>query len=169
MGGVDVMDLVDWLRAQLDEDERVAVAAPSGPWVWQRRASDDDDEELVSHTARWWPPSYGQPIPAEGYPTTVLGAAAQGANPYLNIEDGAAEHIAAWDPARVLAEVKAKRAVLEAHDQRRHHCPLPIIKGALGQLWDLDDTEPAPACWTVLLLAQPYAERPGWQPEWSVS
>ena len=30
------VDLVQWLRAQLDEDERIARAATQGDWVWSR-------------------------------------------------------------------------------------------------------------------------------------
>lgn len=115
-----ISDLIEWLRAQLDEDERIALAAPGGVYLGDYASEAEGDYAL------------------------------------------------AFDPARVLAEVKAKRAVLEAHDLRQHHCPLPILKHALGQLWDLHDPEPAPVCWTVLLLAQPYAGRQGWQPEWSV-
>jgi hypothetical protein len=55
-------------------------------------------------------------------------------------------HIARWDPARVLAEVEAKRKILSMYEdytaERRH----------LG-----------PVIWA---LAQPYAGRPGWREEW---
>jgi len=59
-----------------------------------------------------------------------------------------AMHIARWDPARVLAEVKAKRAILdewrEYPAERRHLNPV---------IWH---------------LAQPYAGRPGWREQWGL-
>lgn len=101
--------LVEWLREQLDEDERVASAErpdhPLGPW-------------------------YRQPH-------------------LMNCGWGLAEHptravCTCRYPARVLAEVKAKRAILDE----------AVYLGS-------DEI--------VQLLAQPYAGRDGWQAEWATS
>jgi len=145
--------LSEFLREQLDADERVA-----------NRACVDAMNEIVSGR---WEVSAHTDTPscvADDEGRMIVDSATS----YPQYEQGVLAHVAAWDPARALAEVKAKRAILDAHDRRRHHCPLPIIQSAVGQLWDLDDDDAAPACWTVLLLAQPYADRDGWQPDWSV-
>lgn len=59
------------------------------------------------------------------------------------------DHIARWDPARVLAEVDAKRRQLDAFDEYGTH-----------DTWDLIDT-------TLRLLAIPYAGHPDYQKEWA--
>lgn len=84
-----VTELIEWLRAQYDEDERVARKATHGgtPWrvdganivgrSWQ--ASESSTETLVvRHT---WPQE--------------------------------AEHIVRWDPNRALDEIDAKRRILD--------------------------------------------------------
>lgn len=108
--------LVEWLRVQLDEDERVAQAAhqPNFRWYSEDKGVvtvwDEDDQEY----ARWRPAN----------------------------SNADAWHIVRWDPARVLAEVKAKRAILDE----------AVYLGS-------DEI--------VQLLAQPYAGRDGWQAEWA--
>jgi hypothetical protein len=105
-----VDELIAFVRAALDEDERVALACPDKTWP--------------------------------------------------QIGNGAgAEHIARWDPARVLAEVEAKRRILDEHD------PSPTTKTCCPTCRDYDEPIQAP-CPTVRLLAQPYADRPGWREEW---
>jgi hypothetical protein len=80
------LSLVDFLNARLAEDEASARAAEPGPW---------------SSTARH----------DEGYVHDSDGS-------YLVYSEGAvdiptAAHIARYDPARVLREIAAKRAILE--------------------------------------------------------
>jgi hypothetical protein len=53
-----------------------------------------------------------------------------------------AAHIVRWDPARVLAEVQAKRRILDEFS------------------WEAGETR------AIMHLAQPYAGQPGWQEEW---
>jgi hypothetical protein len=89
------MDLITWLRAQLDEDERVARAFAA---------------RLDAHL----------------------------------FETG-------WGPARVLAEVDAKRRILDLMMPGR-----PVYPGAYGQAYrDV-----------LRLLALPYADRDGYRDEW---
>jgi hypothetical protein len=87
-----VNELVTWLRAQLDEDERVARAADAGRWLpedkgitFEYRADDFHEGEAQARLV-----------------------ADSRANQY---------HIASWDPARVLAEVDAKRQMLDLADR----------------------------------------------------
>lgn len=71
------------------------------------------------------------------------------------VQDGeraTAEHIALNDPARVLAEVEAKRQIIEECDS-----------GITG--WT--DPGEKDRCRDILrLLAQPFAGHPGWREEW---
>lgn len=78
-------ELVAWVRAQFDEDERVARAA--GSQVWSDDALADD------------------PIPMVG----TVGYLRQ--NCHLDPEYW--QHIALHDPARVLREIEAKRQILD--------------------------------------------------------
>jgi hypothetical protein len=96
-------------------------------------------------------------------------ARAAKAEPWNFYSDGhygaVAEFLNRWDPtdpARVLAEVEAKRRILDEHapddaDLERKYCTRcgdwPTVE------WP---------CPTVRLLAQPYAGRDGWRDEWRV-
>jgi hypothetical protein len=84
-------DLVQWLRAQLDEDERTARAATLGPWM-QSGIGDYG-----------WTVDFG--CPGTGVETA-------------NTEQGLADvdFIAAHNPARVLREIDAKRQVIEQYE-----------------------------------------------------
>ena len=88
-------DLVGWLRAQLDDDERVARAA-GGP-NWRIVLIPD-----VSGPATT--------LELGGHDDRVILAGFADDDPLKPAE---AEHIARWDSARVLAEVDAKRRILD--------------------------------------------------------
>jgi len=75
-----------------------------------------------------------------------------------------ARHVARWDPARVLAECAAKRAIVEMHVRGIRETVDP------GLVPDLDCAEcdqPFP-CPTLRLLAQPYADHPDFDSAWGV-
>lgn len=129
-------DLVVWLRAQLDEDERRV-------YIW--------DSDGRARVATMW---VG---PAPGY-TTVASDHADG----RWVADGRtvddARHIAVlWDPARVLAEVEAKRRILALHGQS---------SASVCDLCSSDSHVVQMPCLTVRLLALPYADRPGYDERW---
>lgn len=69
----------------------------------------------------------------------------------VDIDDGQAPHVARHDPARVLADCKAKRRVVEchAHNYRWN-------QGALGDV----------AQATLELLALPHADHPDYDESW---
>lgn len=76
-----------------------------------------------------------------------------------------AEHIARWDPARVLAEVKTGRADIDAKRRvvREYQRLARLERGKPSDLYF--------AGWVVAekivkMLAQSYAGRPGWREEW---
>lgn len=82
-------DLVSFLCARLDEDERTARAP------------------LGDHAASWTLPS-----------SAVVDTGAADLGDEIHTGDARlAEHIARHDPARVLREVEAARRVLDRHDQ----------------------------------------------------
>jgi hypothetical protein len=122
-------DLIAWLRAQLDEDERLARQAfadhnDAGPdWheQWSGALNIGDGEDLV-----------------------------------ITNDSQVSRFMEAFDPARVLAEVEAKRRIL-AH---------------IGMVVISPGREALPAEYVAQMeifareLAQPYAGRPGWREEW---
>jgi hypothetical protein len=119
-------DLITFLRARLDEDEALALAASPGPWH-----PDAESYEVL----------------AADDITVCDGFALSG--PQLR---ATTEHIARWDPARVLAEVAAKRAVVDGLAAADPHAG--YITGtftARHALW---------------LLAQSYADHPDYREEW---
>lgn len=110
-------DLIAFLRARLDEDERTARAV-----------------------SPCYPPD----------------------DPLAITEDLA--HATRWGPARVLAEVEAKRRMVDLHQ--------PAMDGggrtscsSCGELNCCSEPWPCP---TARLLALPYAEGPDYRPEWRV-
>lgn len=78
------------------------------------------------------------------------------ANRYPSLEQ--AEHIARHDPARVLAEVAAKRALLDVHRDDYGSCSTCGTAGEYDVPWP---------CTTVELLALPYANHPDYRSEWA--
>lgn len=106
-------DLIEFIRARLDEDERVARWAGGGIW-----------HDVAAVRESWL---------AE-----------------CNRED--ATHILRHDPARIRAEVDAKRRILELGT-----CAACEIE---SQPCDHRDD-------VLALLALPYADHPDYRPEWS--
>jgi hypothetical protein len=130
-------DLVEFVRACLDDDERVAQAVDPRGWI------------EATEEGHW--------------------------NEFNQTE---IDHIARHDPARVLAEVAAKRAILDLHaitvtkvatapfdpDTGEPREPEYEVECAVCG-WVNDD--PTSGCETLRLLAQPFAGRPGWREEWA--
>lgn len=144
-------DLVTWLRAQLDEDERVARGAIDpkhrGDWAWRK-----DSRSTVRER--------------DGVP---IGPESRG------VEIG--PHIARWNPARVLREVESKRQILDQHPRELgvayEACGRCHSEGNIEVLWDGEEetvehtnTEMPWPCPTVRHLAAVYADRPEYQEEW---
>lgn len=67
---------------------------------------------------------------------------------------------------RRLLDVAAKRAILDRY--KNHHWHAPAIPGATSEVLRTEDTGACRTCVTERLLAQPYADRPGFNPEWAV-
>lgn len=150
--------LVEFLTARLDEDERAAHAAAPGPWTY------GDIESVAGGTL---------------YDQTVAIASVQwdNARPDPRIQrfrpeaqaDATGEHIARHDPARVLAEVAAKRAIVELHGLHPN-CHADIdgpdyLICAICHDYRRHDAARWP-CATLRALALPHADHPEYREEW---
>lgn len=91
-----------WLRAQLDEDERVARATihpnHTGEWVFGEHV----EWSAYGDRARW-------ELTLDEIAPTIWDTSGIGPSPL--------RHMARHDPARVLREIEAKRRILDAWDQ----------------------------------------------------
>ncbi|MFF0597899.1 DUF6221 family protein [Streptomyces antibioticus] len=145
-------DLVNFVSAQLEEDERIARGTRQPGTAWRNF---DMDGELRDD-------------------------ANAGTVAYVPLEETRA-HIAAWDPARVLMEIEADRELLAEYDRliraheahRRESSRLteagdddPIRRAALRR-----EADYLPAMLHVLerwakRKAAVYADRPGFREEW---
>lgn len=136
------MDLVEFLLARLAEDEQVAKGAKAADGEhWSFRVSpytgDRWDTEIVEY----------------------LGQAEGSGVRYIEVT---AQHITRHDPARVLAEVEAKRQIIDLH----RHRPEQAWDGSTltGDCAECGD-EHFP-CPTLRALALPYADHPECHPSW---
>ncbi|MFD3917325.1 DUF6221 family protein [Streptomyces sp. NPDC058603] len=127
-------DLVAFLRARYDEDAALATEAEQeATGRWMARETDWNDDTFVED-------SDGSQI----LPTVRT----RGVTQY--------QHIARHDPARVLAEVEAKRQITDEHVTR---------DWKLGdRLHDCQWTKWP--CRTLRLLALPYADHDDYREEW---
>jgi len=134
-------DLAGWLQEQLDHDERIAREATALEWVC---ASERDGKPGHWRGIKAW-----------------LVTAAVSADPLAAIQPVGDEiarcesardttHIARHDPAHVLADIAAKRSVInvfvsKAAEHQSHWSEMWFAKEVLGA------------------LAEPYSDRPGYQ------
>jgi hypothetical protein len=122
-------DLISWLRSVWDDEERTALAVPEG-----RRSWHVDGGSVVA-----------------GHPTDEV-------VDWVH-DEGAAEHIALHDPARVLRRIEADRRILDEYqkalDRRRRHPEDLAAAGALLQMVRV-----------IKLMAESLADHPGYREEW---
>jgi hypothetical protein len=157
-----VEDLVNFLRARLDEDEQVAREAsrrmrdgwtPTGEH-WQWVEPDRDQVLTLDPVAEECLNDYGRADlrSVEEYPVgSDLGDLPHFVVRSEEVRTLDAMHIARWDPARVLAEVEAKRRMLDE---------LAALDG--------DPVNGLAITRMVHLLTLPYAEHPDHRTEWQV-
>lgn len=127
-------DLARWLGEQLDIDTAGVSAATwaDDATTWHAAPSPYD---TWGKNERW----YVEDAMDEGVITHVDPKAAQ--------DDGVARHIAEWDPARVLAEINAKRRTL-IRCQEAMFAVSPMLVHFAKQ--------------TLREMALPFSERPGY-------
>ncbi|MCP9949901.1 DUF6221 family protein [Actinomadura madurae] len=134
------MDLVEFLRARLDRDEQTARACSGAPWLATPSGTVSTDPGTGASD---------NGAPDTGEPAYVATA-----------ENGAyAEHIARHDPSRTLAEVAARRQILDEYEKQ---------SWILGQGHRTPELEAAQSVRekVLRLLALPYATHPAYQEEW---
>lgn len=118
------MGIVEFLEARIAEDEAVAKAVTPGPWEWL-------DDKLTTTAGQWMSCRYRciwsepsavnrGPVGIPGHEhfrvneTVIDSFGDYGYESEIEISDPDAAHIAHYEPARALAEVAAKRAVIAA-------------------------------------------------------
>jgi hypothetical protein len=134
--------ITEFLLARIAEDEAVAVASAAiDPVPWRAAegfvlVAEHGDCE-VAHEGRH-DSLYGGLWDDEGAGS-------------LDMAEETAAHVARHDPARVLAECKAKRAIVEGCQLQAN----PVVRTA-------------PASYSqIRILAAVYADHPDFDPEWS--
>jgi hypothetical protein len=138
-------DLAEFLLARIAEDEAVARAVTSsGSWV--AVPASDPYRPGAADVARVeggdeYSPDYVA-LDGDGLGSTTM------AN---------AEHMARWDPVRVLAECDSKRRIVEAHRRTDYRLPHEGYRVTIGH----DGLDEA-----VRLLALPYVDHPDYDESW---
>ena len=126
-----ITELPDFLLARIAEDEDDARAASR-----VREARKGDAWEV-------WRGQHGlDSIVRSGQETELAEVVVE-----------AARHVARHDPARVLAECEARRRLVEAHSLSAHPLGFRVNCATCGAV-------KRPACLTLRILAQPYADHP---------
>lgn len=139
-------DLVQWLRAQLDEDERiveVALRYVDADWRW------DEEENVALASSLTTSGRQEVAITADRWHRLMIEG------------PGVVMHVAEHDPARVLREIDAKRRVIAWHRRPTQEEFSSGRHRTMGcRCYD------GWPCTTLRALALPYAGRPGYREEW---
>lgn len=161
------MTITEFLEARIAEDEAAARAAldpdrPGTHWQWVTTKTDTpvpprDIEEALGHQ-----PLSLRSVEEYGYPEYPT----WGPMPAFAIEEvnemipGVGAHIVRHDPARVLAECAAKRAIVELCARHLYgELGVPKIKDSEWMRWG----DPI-----LFALAAVYADHPDYQQEWRI-
>jgi hypothetical protein len=143
------MTITEFLEARLSEDEAVArAAAESDPSIQGHYM-----EEGPAGTA--WTAEDGMVLSESGAMWDCEGSAT------LCTTTEVAEHFARHDPARVLAECAAKRAIIQSHASSAAARP----NAAFGQRFVLAGMETGLEI-AMKALAAIYASHPDYEPGW---
>lgn len=144
-------ELVAFLRARIAEDTAV-VRALAEPHDW-RTGPGDDPEWADASLVCMWPPEHHTPYEQDKHWRGLSTS-----NPEL------AAYIARHDPARALAEVEAKRRLLDLYERIRAENP------ANRRSFDWEHApwrdRVAVAAHAVRLIAAVYSDHPNYDEEW---
>lgn len=143
-----IEELTQWLREQLDADERRAQDGYYSDTHWERFTTD-------AHLGAWQ--AWRQRFPREQWDVNASDAISEAAR------DAIRKRITAHEgnrTSRALAEVAAKRRIMKAHER--------LPDGAFCITCDAPSGIPGEpyGCTTLRLLALPYADHPGYREEW---
>jgi len=168
------MTITEFLLARIAEDEAIASAAtePERPGThWQWVTSETDTPVAPGELAEAQEHQEVSLRSVEEFPTSA------GALPFFTevggyVHPGAGEHITRHDPARVLAECKAKRAIMEMHGSvhdvgwKSGEANDYLWCGSCGSIDDAP--EPFP-CATLKALAVVYADHLDYDQAWATA
>jgi hypothetical protein len=150
--------LVAFVEARLDEDEATAKAASAGG-AW--RYEDGDSVGAWTLYDEHWTIADLKTYQYEEYDYAVRMPRAR--DPRYVDADANGAHIARHDPARVLREVEAKRAILGQYEavcaEVREPKSADHLAHARSRQFQLEQVLP--------LLALPYADHPAYNPAWA--
>jgi len=168
-------DLAGWLQEQLDRDEELAIAAGSGAWVWEHGYGEMCNDPACS---------YGSLMQVKTTDPNGLNGLTQLVDVHgLDVHEPwqGAPFIAHFNPARVLADIAAKRKLIAQAQAIKHElnfedpfysCPAatqdddPTGEALLtinDRPGECDCGRDAKTRSWLLLLAEPYSDRPGYQ------
>ncbi len=171
--------LTEFLTARLDEDAVAAQAAFPGPWRHDPGKEWFVDSDKLRAARAGVRQSGGEEAVLAGH-ALVVGVAATGpSDDPQSMAD--AEHIARHDPARVLADVEAKRRIVALHEPKtstwpKAHGMEPYVERTCtecgtGRQEPGDPADFWPTDWpcpTLRMLALPFADHPQFRAEWRV-
>ncbi|MCW2300717.1 DUF6221 family protein [Rhodococcus erythropolis] len=162
------MGIVEFLEARIAEDEAVAKAALHHPRTYNKATQDFDQTGTDNgswHTSSFCDPSDQRMV--EGVGITIYNEGGHTAEQ--------ADHIARHDPARILREVAAKRAVVVEHKLVPAKNVWGESTGGFGcelcdSTPDLDlggiEIERSDGCKTLRTLAVIFSDHPDFDEEW---
>lgn len=136
------MDLIEFLRARLDEDIHWARSATMEHGDSWRTENYDSEHDPKRDTARV--------IGSRDEPRWRLVA---------ECWRYSATHIARWDPVRVLAEIEAKQFAMEYLSNNEDRSALTDPEGDMGKRANNE-------AGVLRRLAWPYHDHPDYDPEW---
>lgn len=143
-------EMITWLRACLDDDEKAAKAATKGPWRhnpdkhWRKPGTAEFEESVFAG-------------PAGDAATSVAGTGPS--DDPQSMADAA--HIARHDPAAVLEDIRMKRDLLDEYEAVAHlDTDQPPTEYAHGRARGLGEA--------VKTIAAAYRHRPGFKESWGV-
>ena len=161
------MNITEFLEARIAEDEAAGHDASPGPWTFS------DIESVGGGTI--YDPTVA--IAHVEWDTEPVDRRIRRTRPSRQA-DATGIHIARHDPARILAECAAKRAIIEIHHPHDHGGTHGDAVFCDECQWDHGDDSPridnqpvenfgANPCRTLLALAAVYKEHPDYDPAWS--
>ncbi|MEU8199532.1 DUF6221 family protein [Microbispora amethystogenes] len=149
--------LITFLRARLDELEAAALAWPED----ERRWKVVGDRRLTYKSGSW---ENVTAVDVSGMPCLWWERI------YVKADrDGLSEHLALHDPARVLADIASKRAMLDEHPAAEGWQLTgsrgPVCGTCASGTSDGDIEGDRYPCRTIRLLAEPFASHPDYPRE----